>query len=181
MLLKLCSIGINVLNLQRKGGNYFRLTNRVNYFNGNQKGVVPLDTYFNHYLNLSLPHDKILATYIWIDGSGINLRSKDRVLDKPPSELSSVPKWSFDGSSTGQASTQDSDTTLIPTAVYRDPFRKSPHILVLCETYYGDDTPTSTNHRANCVKILSKISNQEPWFGIEQEYTMFDRDMWPIG
>ncbi|KAI5641710.1 glutamine synthetase, catalytic domain-containing protein [Phthorimaea operculella] len=65
--------------------------------------------------------------------------------------------------------------------MYKDPFRKCPHILVLCETYYGDGTPTSTNHRAHCAEVLNKISDQDPWFGIEQEYTMFDLDLWPLG
>ncbi|CAH2237383.1 jg10511 [Pararge aegeria aegeria] len=92
-----------------------------------------------------------------------------------------APKWSFDGSSTGQAKTNDSDTILIPCAIYRDPFRKSPHVVVLCETFHCDGTPTATNYRANCAKVLSKIAHQEPWFGIEQEYTMFDTDMWPLG
>ncbi|CAG9585105.1 unnamed protein product [Danaus chrysippus] len=99
-----------------------------------------------------------------------------------PCDLAQVPKWSFDGSSTGQAKTEkNSDTLLIPSAVYRDPFRKAPHIVVLCETYYGDGTPTPTNYRANCAKVLSNLCDQDPWFGIEQEYTMFDTDLWPLG
>lgn len=142
---------------------------------------LPLDAFYTHYLNLPLPVDKILATYVWIDGSGINMRCKDRILDKVPYNLEMVPKWSFDGSSTGQAKTDDSDTLLIPSAIYRDPFRKSPHILILCETYHSDGTPTATNHRAHCAKVLSQISDQNPWFGIEQEYTIFDHDLWPLG
>ncbi|KAH9629283.1 hypothetical protein HF086_008365 [Spodoptera exigua] len=141
----------------------------------------PLNAYLFHYTNLKLPQNKILATYVWIDGTGINIRCKDRVLDKVPCDLNMVPKWSFDGSSTGQARTEDSDTILLPVALYRDPIRKSPHVIVLCETYYGDGTPTPTNHRAHCANILSKLSDQEPMFGIEQEYTMFDVDLWPLG
>lgn len=39
----------------------------------------------DRYLALELPADKILATYIWIDGvDGINLLSKDRALDFVP-------------------------------------------------------------------------------------------------
>lgn len=148
---------------------------------GLSKTRTPIDAYYNHYLNLPLPRNKVFATYVWIDGSGINLRSKDRVLEEVPCDLSMVPKWSFDGSSTGLAKTNDSDTLLIPSAIYKDPFRKSPHMLILCETCYGDGSPTLTNFRAQCAKSLSKISQQEPWFGIEQEYTIFDSDLWPLG
>ncbi|CAH2086085.1 unnamed protein product [Euphydryas editha] len=152
------------------------------YFtSGLSKTKSPLDAYYSHYINLPLPKDKVFATYVWIDGSGINLRSKDRVMDKVPCDLQMVPKWSFDGSSTGQAKTKDSDTILVPCGIYRDPFRMNPHILVLCETFNGDGTPTATNHRAICAKVLSEISDQEPFFGIEQEYTIFDTDLWPLG
>lgn len=142
---------------------------------------LPLNAYYLHYTNLRLPKNKIFATYVWIDGSGINLRSKDRILDKVPCDLSMIPKWAFDGSSTGQAKTDDSDTILIPVALYKDPFRQCPHVIVLCETYYGDGTPTKSNYRAHCADVLSKLSDQKPWFGIEQEYTMFDLDLWPLG
>ncbi|XP_047988893.1 glutamine synthetase 1, mitochondrial-like [Leguminivora glycinivorella] len=141
----------------------------------------PVNASYNHYLQLPIPKNKFLATYVWIDGTGIKLRSKDRVLDKEPCDLKALPKWSFDGSSTGQAKTDDSDTLLIPVAMYQDPFRKSPHVIVLCETMHGDGTPTLTNHRAECAKILSNISDQDPWFGIEQEYTMFNEENWPLG
>lgn len=160
---------------------YTRSLSHENFTCGVVKAQTPLSAHYNHYLTLPLPENKVLATYIWIDGSGINLRSKDRVLDKVPCDLQSLPNWSFDGSSTGQATTDNSDTLLIPSAIYRDPFRKGPHIIVLCETYYGDGTPTPTNFRAHCAKVLSKLTDQDPWFGIEQEYTMFDTDLWPLG
>ncbi|XP_075969945.1 glutamine synthetase 1, mitochondrial-like [Anticarsia gemmatalis] len=158
-----------------------RASSQESFTCGLSKTASSTDVHYNHYMSLKLPEDKILATYIWIDGSGINLRSKDRVLNEFPCDLSKVPNWAFDGSSTGQAKTNDSDTVLTPVAIYKDPFRKCPHVLVLCETYHGDGSPTKTNHRSHCANVLSSISDQEPWFGIEQEYTMFDSDMWPIG
>lgn len=151
------------------------------FTSGLSQTKLPLDSCFHHYMNLPMPPNKIFATYVWIDGSGINMRSKDRVLEEVPCDLSMVPKWSFDGSSTGQAETKDSDVLLIPAAIYKDPFKKCPHIIVLCETFYGNGKPTATNHRAHCAKILSDISDQNPWFGIEQEYTMFGGDVWPLG
>ncbi|XP_072944281.1 glutamine synthetase 1, mitochondrial-like [Epargyreus clarus] len=160
---------------------HIRTIRTENITSGMTKTNSPKNAYYDHFIKLPLPENKILATYVWIDGSGINLRSKDRILEKIPCDLSMVPKWSFDGSSTGQARTEDSDTLLIPSAVYKDPFRKSPNVIVLCETFYSDGTPTPTNYRAHCAKVLNQIAEQEPWFGIEQEYTIFDSDIWPLG
>uniref|UniRef100_A0A2A4IZL2 glutamine synthetase n=1 Tax=Heliothis virescens TaxID=7102 RepID=A0A2A4IZL2_HELVI len=148
---------------------------------GLTKIKAPLDATYNHYTNLELPKNKVLATYVWIDGSGITLRSKDRVLDEEPGDISDLPKWNFDGSSTGQAATENSDTVLVPVALYKDPIRRSPHLIALCETYYADGCPCPTNHRAHCAEVLCQLQDQEPWFGIEQEYTLFDADLWPLG
>lgn len=45
-------------------------------------------------------HGKIIAEYIWIDGSGITLRSKARTLDQKVNSLADIPEWNYDGSST---------------------------------------------------------------------------------
>ena len=42
---------------------------------------------------------KIVAEYVWIDGSGIGLRSKSRTLDKKVSSIKELPDWNYDGSS----------------------------------------------------------------------------------
>ena len=52
----------------------------------------------------SLPQfGKVAAEYVWIGGSGSDLRSKTKTLDKLPKSVEDLPKWNYDGSSTGQA------------------------------------------------------------------------------
>ncbi|CAF2469803.1 unnamed protein product [Rotaria sp. Silwood2] len=65
----------------------------------------------SRYLALPQPDNKVMTTYIWIDGSGENLR----------------------------------DNILL------------------------------------CVEAIKAAHDQHPWFGLEQEYTLLDRDRWPFG
>ena len=46
---------------------------------------------------------KVAAEYVWIGGSGSDLRSKTKTLNKLPSKVEDLPIWNYDGSSTGQA------------------------------------------------------------------------------
>ncbi|XP_059619314.1 glutamine synthetase 2 cytoplasmic isoform X1 [Phlebotomus argentipes] len=133
------------------------------------------------YTDLPWPEGKILATYIWIDGTGQHLRCKDRTLEFIPKSPKDLPIWNYDGSSTYQASGHNSDVYLHPVAIYRDPFRRGNNILVLCETYNFDGTPTASNKRADCAKTVKACAHEEPWFGIEQEYTLLDYDQRPFG
>lgn len=41
----------------------------------------------------------MIAEYVWLGGTGKDLRSKTKVLDMKPSCISDVPLWSCDGSS----------------------------------------------------------------------------------
>jgi len=124
---------------------------------------------------------KIQAEYIWIGGSGQDLRSKTRTLDKVPSSPAELPEWNYDGSSTGQAPGHNSEVILKPQAIFKDPFRRGDNILVMCDTYEPNGTPLPTNTRYPANIVMEKAKAFEPWFGIEQEYTLFTRDNIPLG
>ncbi|KAL4274109.1 hypothetical protein GQ457_13G028980 [Hibiscus cannabinus] len=128
--------------------------------------------------------DKIIAEYVWIGGSGIDLRSKSRTLSKPVEHPSELPKWNYDGSSTGQAPGEDSEVILYPQAIFKDPFRGGNNILVICDAYTPAGEPIPTNKRARAAEIFSnkKVVDEIPWFGIEQEYTLLQQNVkWPLG
>ncbi|CAO2164188.1 unnamed protein product [Urochloa humidicola] len=134
-------------------------------------------------LNLSDTTEKIIAEYIWIGGSGMDLRSKARTLSGPVTDPSKLPKWNYDGSSTGQAPGEDSEVILHPQAIFKDPFRKGNNILVMCDFYTPAGEPIPTNKRYNAPKIFSnpEVAAEEPWYGIEQEYTLLQDTNWPLG
>jgi len=53
-------------------------------------------------------------------------------------------------------------------AMFSDPFRGKPHLLVLCETYLPDlKTTARYNFRTVCNKLMNDVANHHPWFGIE--------------
>src|ERR687892_683845 len=111
------------------------------------------------------------AEYIWIDGTEptAKLRSKTKVV----AEVADLPIWGFDGSSTNQAPGDQSDCVLQPVFSCPDPIRGGDNVLVLCEVLNTDMTPHPSNTRAACAEVASKFKDQEPIFGIEQEYTFF--------
>ncbi|CAI5502860.1 unnamed protein product [Closterium sp. Naga37s-1] len=134
--------------------------------------------------NIEITTGEIIAEYIWIGGSGIDIRSKARTLKGPigPNDVVKLPKWNFDGSSTGQAPGDDSEVILYPQAIFKDPFRGGNNILVICDCYTPQGQPIPTNKRAVAAEIFEKVKEHEAWFGLEQEYTLMQKDVnWPLG
>lgn len=137
----------------------------------------------------------IIAEYIWLDtklsirtksrtiniddnGGDFNLEKKGNFIFVP--DIKYFDMWNYDGSSTGQATGYNSEIRLVPVAVFIDPIRNNLSncycYLVLCECYSPQNLPIESNSRAKAREIfdLEEIIRQECWFGIEQEYVLYD-------
>jgi len=98
------------------------------------KFKVSLTTHTNAYTDHTLALLHVLASIVFdtlnqlltpfdfyydrVGGSGMDMRSKARVLDiktlsGPVNDPSELPKWTYDGSSTGQAPGADSEVLLL--------------------------------------------------------------------
>lgn len=129
--------------------------------------------------------NKVILEYIWLDGYETqNLRSKIKTIDKDALEknkdgtlkIKSIPTWNFDGSSTKQASGNNSECLLRPVRIYTTN-NSDIHVYVLCEVMNTDMTPHKTNTR-------SKLTNNEKsdfWWGFEQEYFIIGKNGSPAG
>jgi glutamine synthetase len=117
----------------------------------------------------------IKAEYIWVDGTEPTkkLRSKTKILPGPVNSLQGLPEWGFDGSSTNQAEGHASDCIMRPVFYCPDPIRGGDNVLVMTEVFSADGKPHPTNTRALARVVAEKFAAQEPWFGMEQEYTFF--------
>jgi glutamine synthetase len=124
----------------------------------------------------------IKAEYIWVDGTEPTrkLRSKTKILPGPVKDLKQLPEWGFDGSSTNQAEGHASDCIMKPVFFCPDPIRGGDNILVVTEVFSADGKEHPTNTRAPLRAVAAKYAAEEPWFGMEQEYTLF-KDGRPLG
>lgn len=154
----------------------------------------------------------VIAEYVWI-GANNELRSKSRTLYLKHSDMnlprtqsyyysnliylpkvSSLPDWNYDGSSTNQATGDNSEVIIKPQAVFKDPFRANytynlsssselhvcHPILVMCDTYLpsqsNEEIPHRDNYRFEANKIFKLYQDQFPWYGLEQEYFLMECD-----
>lgn len=108
--------------------------------------------------------------YIWLDGNKPTqmMRSKTLVVSDFSGKVEDAPIWSFDGSSTNQATGSSSDCLLKPVFICKDPQRKNGY-LVMTEVMNPDGTPHATNARATIDD-----DDEDFWFGFEQEYVLWD-------
>ncbi len=124
----------------------------------------------------------VTQEYIWIDGSQPvpQLRSKTKVAPFIPDSRTPA-KWTFDGSSTNQATGRKSDLILNPVRQVLDPFRGALGSLVLCEVLNEDGVPHESNTRAALRAQQEKAAAMEPWMGFEQEYVLYGGNGRPMG
>ena len=116
---------------------------------------------------------KVKLEYVWIDGRKPepNLRSKVKIVEyqevKDQIVSGNLPIWNFDGSSTNQAETGNSDRLLNPVRVYTNKTFPlgSDIVYVLCEVLSPDGKPHDSNYRSSL-----KDEEEDLWFGFEQEY-----------
>lgn len=129
---------------------------------------------------------KIKLEYIWLDGSNPQqLRGKTKIVTLEDNQISlsnvvksykngdlKAPIWNFDGSSTYQAETSNSELLLHPVNYFINPFIKDS-VLVLCEVTHTDNTPHKSNTRNQMVESAKSFDDESMW-GWEQEYFIFD-------
>jgi len=108
--------------------------------------------------------------YIRLDGytpePNIRGKTKTILMDTYAWDVSELPTWNFDWSSTQQASGWSSDCVLKPVRVYKDAARTNAWI-VMCEVWNADWTPHVSNSRSTI-----ESDDGDFWFGFEQEYVM---------
>jgi glutamine synthetase len=127
---------------------------------------------------------KKFAEYLWLDGTvpTQQLRSKTRVIEGNKNiSINDFPEWGFDGSSTNQATGDNSDCILKPVSFVKDPIRGEGNYLVMCEVFDRHGAPHVTNTRSVLRQVLDAgASEQDPLFGFEQEYTLYNAEG-PLG
>lgn len=120
----------------------------------------------------------ILAEYLWLDGNQ-KVRSKTRVINE---YCDALKEWSYDGSSTHQATTENSEIILKPVMVfswYDKPTTYTKygfHFLILCEGFNTNGEPIETNSRFIANQICKKYEKLEPCYGLEQEYYLLKKN-----
>lgn len=126
---------------------------------------------------------KYLYEYVWLDAD-FNFRSKIRIMDVDYPKLNDYYslKWNYDGSSTGQATNLESEVILKPVKCVNNPLHNLSHksdtklYLLLCSTYDINDKPLKSNnfHDAYLKFGVNNALNEQPWYGLEQEYFLLD-------
>ncbi|KAI8474412.1 MAG: hypothetical protein J3K34DRAFT_518154 [Monoraphidium minutum] len=121
-----------------------------------------------------LPHDKVMAEYIYIAG-GIELQSQTVVLDGGrPASAAALPAVEAQG--------ERGEIYLVPRSIYADPLRGGDHVLVLCEVHAPPQLaagelhprPHASNMRAPAAELAAAAAPARPELAAEQEYAVLD-------
>lgn len=111
--------------------------------------------------------------YIWTDAYG-KFRSKVRnIISNTALTPTPPPRWNYDGSSTGQATTEESEIDLVPIACYK--CSRTNYTYVLCATYKQNGSPTSENtFHVFTPAVQSWLADKEVRVAFEQEFFIYD-------
>lgn len=137
--------------------------------------------------NVNIIEKTYQIEYIWFGSNG-EFRSKVRIIRSQPNQINRhlSTRWSYDGSSTGQATTEASEITLVPVAHYEDRSKKR-YFYLLCDSVRetvdenGQITQaTNLSERSRLADLLNntEVSTLDIWFGFEQEF--FIRDQYSL-
>ena len=121
--------------------------------------------------------------YLWLDSTG-HIRNKLKIVKHNVYHVNDAEQWSYDGSSTNQAPTGDSDLFINPVRIYRSTLHDE--VLVLCSITNFDGDAIKSEKRPQLVNLAKKYKSSEWLFGIEQEYVLMDDTgtklyRWPDG
>ena len=130
-----------------------------------------------------------LLEYVWL-AADQSTRSKCRTYYGNVESVKDVPRWNYDGSSCGQAPGVDSEVVLVPCALFNNPLRKNipsncVSLLVMCKGETVNGKSVKGYNRTYAENVLKNRMHEQPWYGIEQEYTLFEKDGktplgWPV-
>lgn len=124
----------------------------------------------------------VLLEYVLTNYTRIRMITRTYVVDFEPKSAEECPAKSLLVWDTTSKEPPCPELGLYPVAICRDPFRQGRHKIVLCEARYIDkpNIPVAFNTRIGCKKLMEKVKDHEPLYGIEQEYYFVDKNGTPL-
>ena len=156
---------------------------------------------------MSQQQDSIYLEYIWLDAKN-NLRSKmrtigaeylmiadivslikrslNRDLSNHSFNLPTHLRWSYDGSSTGQASGHDSEVILEPIYICPNEYKNAKYgvnakyYFALCEILDKNNVALYNNHYATIKNAIRENEMEEYYFSFEQEFFIMNKNPYNV-
>jgi len=89
-----------------------------------------------------------------------------------------VPKWNYDGSSTGQCNGKNTEVILVPRFVCKNPMEEEwNHFLVMCDTYYPNDKVTQKKPNLEYPRREVQRNGELHYLDTEEEYEQYCKTM----